>query len=102
MISKTNAVKMSIRKWERIVAAEDEEEKDCGFCVFRDQLYPSPPCHPWYPLDKAGICATDPDGLYQQWEENSTLELAQKILAGIRKEGAKWLEGDRKEGSVSL
>ena len=90
MITKAKAVKMSIEKWEAIVdGAEEDEDVSCGFCFYREQTVGS--CRDC-PLSAAGLCAL-PDGVYQQWELEGTKKLAQKMLDGIKKHGAKWIAG---------
>ncbi len=101
MITKTAAVKMSIRKWEGIVNGGEEEEFHCGFCYFREQLNQLPLCGVWCPLSKARLCMNEGKGIYFQWKyeinEEKRIELAQQMLDGIKKYGNLWTQGKKED-----
>ena len=88
--TRERAVEESEKKWEGIVAGEDEGNGPCGFCRMRIGLTPVTLCEEWCPMSKAEVC-TLIGGLYHQWQDNPTKENAKKILAGVRKYGKLWI-----------
>ena len=88
--TRERAVEESEKKWEGIVAGEDEDDLLCGFCQMLDSLTPVPLCREWCPMFKAEVCTFD-GGLYKQWRRNRTKTNAKKVLAGVRKYGKLWI-----------
>ena len=105
MITKTNAVKKSIRKYERIIKALKKNTFDypldkCGFCQFFNDCGGCTEC-PLYP----DICfrKRDPYTLYWQisglivkGEYTEAIPLAEQMLSEIRARGEKWIKGGLK------
>ena len=104
MITKTNAVKMSVRKWEKIIKKLEREEPvtweitglSCGFCYFFRTLGRYNGCLkcPLFP----DICTEDREGsksLFWRFSEEDSLELARQILEAIRVRGEKWIKGEK-------
>ncbi len=100
MLTRTNAIKRSVKKWKGIVAGGEEGDIRCGFCHFRMALPASPSCIGWCPMDKPELCCPI-TGVYQQWCKATGIkkaELAQRMLDGIIKYGAIWIEEGKKGG----
>lgn len=102
MITKTNAVKKSKAKWERIVNGKGSIHDDCGFCDFviakaEDCDITNEDCEQHCSL-YPDICATDgnekPDALYWKCRDKPSKKLATKILQAIIKRGEKWIRGE--------
>ena len=88
MITRTNAVKMSIKKWGQYPV---NLKAKCGFCEFEKyKIYICNNC-PLYP----DICG-DWDSLYSKYENNPTVELQQQILSAIKERGEKWIKEGKK------
>lgn len=89
MITKTNAVKMSIRKWEKIVDGDKEAiEEDCGFCEFFPRRCRKCPLFP----DVCNWGDSCPKALYWQYEQTGNPQIAELILAAIKERGDKWIK----------
>ena len=96
MITKTNAVGMSIRKWNRDPVDLDDT---CGFCEYAKERsnmgYGNSVCEEYCPL-YPDICTAEgdekPNALYWQYHRTRTPELAQQILDAIIERGEKWIQ----------
>lgn len=89
MITKTNAVKMSIRKWTALAKGEWPKSRVCGFCKFTRNHCTECPLYP-----DVG-CETE--SLFMQWIHapfgTESDAIAQQILDAIKERGAKWIKG---------
>ncbi len=103
MITKTNAVNMSVRRWEAL-AQDEDAETGCGFCeFFNPALFDTTNknCQncPLYP----DVCMNHNDDtgslFYRHRREYISarrIELANRILTAIKERGAKWIKGEKK------
>lgn len=116
MITKTNAVKMSITKWEKVVDTMSkagialppwEYERgveECGFCEFHDER------DGWGGDDSCHLCPLNPDICYadggvksnalywrikNEGDAAKQLKLAQQMLEVIKTRGEKWIGGKK-------
>lgn len=94
MISRTNAVKMSTRKWEALSKGEDADSR-CGFCAFVGLRECEGNC-PLYPDVCTDTLESGPKSLYRQWlgsskSESEEREIALQILNAIKERGEKWI-----------
>lgn len=115
MITKTMAVKKSIKRWENIIKALEQDDllvfndltiadiatTSCAFCEFRSQAPPTD--------DLCGICplspdicllktGPEPDALYwrivSSQTHNEQLKLSRQMLQEIKTRGEKWIKNE--------
>lgn len=95
MITKANAVKMSIRKWEALARGQEPKSHNCGFCIFYHQYCDGCPLYP-------DVCQVDRGiNLFREWLKTTNSadkintkrgkKIAQQILQTIKERGAKWI-----------
>lgn len=93
MITKREAVDMSIRKWSEYPVDTSEE---CGFCVynyFARHLNNCDEC-PLFPIVCAVPTPCYPNTLYKKYRNKPTRKLQQQILTAIKERGEKWIKGE--------
>jgi len=105
MLTKTQAVNRSIKKWEALVEDPYSAEGDCGFCAFMEQLvgayFDEDSCQKHCPLypDVCSLFMPDENfPIYWQFKEADDTkikkQLASKMLKAIKERGAKWIKGE--------
>ena len=108
-LTKTNAIKMSLRKWHKILDAypdikkmwDVEKDNDCGFCNFFFPGFNFLRCNscPLYPDVCYKIMGEEPLPLYWQIrrkfynrELNGLRDMIEQMIKEIQERGEKWLK----------
>ena len=100
MITKTNAVKMSIRKWEALAKGRTTTSHQCGFCQYVEGrhlskwYFSNSDCDrlcPLYP-DVCSVSVIVPKPLYFKYRSTKNIATAKAILKAIKERGEKWIK----------
>lgn len=102
MITKTDAVKMSIKKWEALSQGRVPLSYDCGFCEFvaesvdgnwADSNVACEELCPLYPDVCSVEDSLDNKPLYWIHNRSRNKAVAKQILEAIKERGEKWIKG---------